>query len=388
MIMPLPSKGTISENDALRKLKIAYLETPLVPKPDPLYSQQRVRSEEKVAKKGLSVHSNDTETLDGLLAPRRDTNTSMFAEKKSKNVQRPVRHFAIMSMLPFWKFNDSSLPVSPISSSKAEDKTPGGNRPRSRPKSRAHSGAALSAADRAKQFEAAKLGLKFEPEVRVQTVYEQGIQLSGKTVMPLLPRVNDDVSSAAFMTTGSQLPGKDSIVRSFESSPKTTTLNPRPSTALSRSTRALPVSKLYVRQNPKHSAGFGKPTPSEPAAKEYAARLYQRGFVAAPAGPDLSDNPYLKSPPGPSLEKNVDTVDGWGRSSRSVRSGGNVRPHSRAALIPTPRHVTKHHFVDVVTRRVMKPEPKIDPRWQATWDWDPLAPPRTREGERGTAASR
>ena len=56
-------------------------------------------------------------------------------------------------------------------------------------------------------------------------------------------------------------------------------------------------------------------------------------------------------------------------------------PALRAALIPTPRHVKKHTFVDVVTRRVMKPEPKEDPRWQKTWEWDPVAPPKSRSPE-------
>ena len=41
----------------------------------------------------------------------------------------------------------------------------------------------------------------------------------------------------------------------------------------------------------------------------------------------------------------------------------------------------KHTFVDVVTRRVMKPEPKEDPRWQKTWEWDPVAPPKSRSPE-------
>ena len=232
---------------------------------------------------------------------------------------------------------------------------PGSSRNSSRPGSRARSaGGGISAAERAKQLEAAKLGIEYKPEVQVYTEYELGVQLSGQAIMPVLPR-------SPTLGENTAPPGGRPAKRN--------PLNPKPSTSQSRSTSALPLGKLYVRQNPKHAAPFGSPAPSGPAAEHVAAKVYRRGAIPKYV-PDI-DSPYIKSVPKPDDSSNM---SGWGPSSRSVRSSGNVRPHSRAALIPTPRHAKKHSFVDVVTRRVWKPESKVDPRWQQTWEWDPLAP--------------
>ena len=443
----LPTKAPAVDSAAVRQLKIAYLETPLAPKPDPLYANQRDLFLRKAARNAQgnaegNAKGNDDDPGLGLggggsggggrgyfdepLAPRRSAykdelspNPNPGGQQRKK--QPPVRHFAVMSMLPFWEHQSAPLPTSPINtaaqqaSGGSSSGRPVGGRSSSRPgsssssssssstsrpgsRARSAGGSAMSAAERAKQLEAAKLGIEYEPEVQVSTEYELGVQLSGQAIMPLLPRSptaattgtdgEDAAGGGGGGGVGGERPSTSAGGLSVGSVPlllpsRKSLLDPRPSSGASRSSAALPLTKLYVRQNPRHAAAFGRPAPSGPAADESAAKLYRIGTVRKYT-PDI-DSPYMPKPkPKPRAEAAAHAAayaTGRGPSSRSARSGGSVRPHSRAALIPTPRHVKKHTFVDVVTRRVMKPEPKEDPRWQKTWEWDPVAPPKSRSPE-------
>ena len=137
--------------------------------------------------------------------------------------------------------------------------------------------------------------MEYEPEVQqVVTEYELGVQLSGQAIMPLLPRSptaattgtdgEDAAGGGGGGGVGGERPSTSAGGLGVGSVPlllpsRKSLLDPRPSSGASRSSAALPLTKLYVRQNPRHAAAFGRPAPSGPAADESAAKLYRIGTV-------------------------------------------------------------------------------------------------------------